>query len=115
MQNNRDYTRPGFAADYEGLLEDCSPGYRRDYRAINIKAELSAVFSTVETTCLDWVQPMTVDQFVTMSSSSTQVQRAVEAVGPGFLAQVRALADAHAAGGNILLPYRSESYTGWLR
>ncbi|MGX1759029.1 hypothetical protein ACWIG5_19295 [Streptomyces lydicus] len=36
VQNNRDHEAGGFASEYEDLLEEFSPGYRRDYRAIDV-------------------------------------------------------------------------------
>ncbi|MET8613258.1 MULTISPECIES: class I SAM-dependent methyltransferase [Streptomyces] len=110
IQNNRDHAAGGFASDYEDLLEELSPGYSRSYRSFDIAAELGKVFTRVERRAAHWNQTLTVDEFVTMSSSSTQAQRAVAAVGPAFYARVRKLCALHEVGGRVELPYVSEAF-----
>ncbi|AZM53085.1 SAM-dependent methyltransferase [Streptomyces sp. WAC 01529] len=110
IQNNRDHAAGGFAAEYEDLLEELSPGYSRFYRSFDIADELGAAFSHTERRAAEWHQSLTVEEFVTMSSSSTQAQRAVAAVGPVFYARVRDLCARHAKGGSVEIPYLSEAF-----
>ncbi|MEU6965935.1 class I SAM-dependent methyltransferase [Streptomyces chrestomyceticus] len=110
VQNNRNHAAGGFASAYEDLLEELSPGYSRSYRSFDIAAELGGVFTQVERRAADWNQTLTVEEFVAMSSSSTQAQRAVAAVGPVFYARVRQLCALHEAGGRVELPYFSEAF-----
>lgn len=112
VQNNRDHTVGGFAAAYEDLLEKYSPGYTRSYRTIDVEGELSAHFPRVEVRECTWVQALTIDDFVEMSSSSTQAQRAVADVGPVFLDHVRDLCAAHADNGAVHVPYVSQAFFG---
>ncbi len=112
LQNNRDYRSSSFLDAYEGLLEAHSPRYRRNYRDFDIAAELDAVFGDrVSRHTAVWSHRMTVNDFVEMSSSSTQAQRAI-ATNPGFLQRVTALANTHAADGLVDVPYRSEAFLG---
>ncbi|MEU6611599.1 class I SAM-dependent methyltransferase [Streptomyces shenzhenensis] len=110
VQNNRNHAAGGFAAAYEDLLEELSPDYSRLYRSFDIADELGATFSQVERRAADWRQSLTVEEFVTMSSSSTQAQRAVAAVGPVFLSRVRELCARHEDGGRVEIPYVSEAF-----
>lgn len=112
VQNNRHYAGGGFAAAYEDLLEQYSPGYRRTYRAIDVAAELGGHFAHVTRLEHTWAQPMEIAEFITMSTSSTQAQRAIAAVGEVFLKRVRELCDQHATDGRIELPYLSEAFYG---
>ena len=113
IQNNRDYTVPGMAQDYEGVLEQYSSGYRRDYRAIDIFGELKDHLDYVNYVRKRWARPMGVEEFVTMSTSSTQAQRAIEAHGEEFLNAVRELAEQHATDGTLELAYCTELFYGW--
>ncbi|MCZ1006148.1 class I SAM-dependent DNA methyltransferase [Streptomyces lydicus] len=112
VQNNRDHEAGGFASEYEDLLEEFSPGYRRDYRAIDVAGELGERFAHVERREARWRRSLTVEEFVTMSASSTQAQRALAAVGPEFLNRVRELCARHADGGQVEVPYVSEAFYG---
>lgn len=64
----------------------------------------------MKTVAVDRVQSMTVEAFVGMSSSSTQVQRAIDAAGPTFLDEVRMLVRRFAQGDLIRFPYRTELF-----
>lgn len=112
IQNNRDFKGSDFLDAYETLLEKMSPGYSREYRSFDIRAELAETFGagTIDLDVATWERPMSVRDFVEMSSSSTQVQRAVAAY-PGFLEEVRNLAEQYARGGSLSIAYRSELYT----
>ena len=114
VQNNRDFSREGIALDYEDLLERYSPGYNRHYRSFDVSAELSQEFPSVSYMKIDWERPMSIEEFVTMSSSSTQAQRAIDATGETFLSEVEALALIYAGGpdGEISLPYSTELIYG---
>ncbi|MCX4795226.1 class I SAM-dependent methyltransferase [Streptomyces sp. NBC_01242] len=115
VQNNRDYGIGGFAAEYEDLLEELSPGYHRTYRAIDVARELSERFDRVERRECQWRQALTAEEFTTMSSSSTQAQRAIAAVGPVFLERVRALCARYEEAGKVQVPYLSEAFYGIAR
>jgi SAM-dependent methyltransferase len=112
IQNNRDLRAGGLAGDYEDLLEELSPFYSRTYRAIDVQGELSAGFDEVERREQTWNQPLTVHEFVTMSTSSTQAQRAITAVGALFLHRVRDLAARHEKNGQVQVPYVTEAFYG---
>ncbi|MEV5499532.1 methyltransferase domain-containing protein [Nonomuraea fuscirosea] len=112
VQNNRNHGIAGFAADYEDLLEKLSPGYSRSYRAIDVAEELGARFGRVEQRVTEWHQRLTIEDFSTMSSSSTQAQRAIAAVGPLFLDRVRELCERYADAGHVNVPYIAEAFYG---
>lgn len=112
IQNNRDLSAGGLAGDYEDLLEELSPFYSRTYRAIDVEGELATGFDEVERREQTWNQPLTVNEFVAMSSSSTQAQRAITAVGALFLHRVRALAARHEKDGHVQVPYVTEAFYG---
>lgn len=115
VQNNRDYGGGGFAAEYEDLLEELSPGYSRGYRDIDVSQEMSEFYGQVQRRQCAWQQVLTVDEFCTMSSSSTQAQRAIAAVGPVFLDRVRTLCARYAVAGKVRVPYLSETFYGTVR
>ena len=112
LQNDRDHASSAFLAAYEDLLERLSPGYARDYRALDVARELAGPFGAaggaVSTHVVTWVQPCSVEAFVRMASSSTQVQRGVAVHGARVLAEVRELAASAARDGVVGVPYRSE-------
>lgn len=112
VQNNRRHADSVFLSAYEDLLELRSPGYRRTYRNLDIAEELAAGFApeldAVQVSDCDWVRHMPVGDFVGMSMSSTQAQRAVADVGPVFIDEVRALAARHAEDGVVGVAYRTE-------
>lgn len=114
IQNNRNHTSSEFLDAYESLLEENSPGYTRGYRDIDIAAELATGFDTdpahVTVSVSDWDRTMSVDDFVGMSASSTQAQRAVSAKGERFLDDVRSLAGNFAEDETLQVPYRTELF-----
>ena len=110
LQNNRNYSIPGLAADYEDLLEQFSPGYRRDYRAIDVATETAPIAASQQQFRFEWVAVMTSASFETMSRSSTQAQRAVERTGGEFIQHVKDLAQAAEQNGEIRLNYVTELF-----
>ncbi|KOX14259.1 hypothetical protein ADL05_16670 [Nocardiopsis sp. NRRL B-16309] len=116
MQNNRDHTSSAFLDAYESLLEVHSPGYGRGYRDFDIRAEVAADFEPaggrVDTRVARWIRSVRVEDFVRMSSSSTQVQRAIAKEGEGFLDLVRGLCEEHARDGSLDVAYTSELFLG---
>jgi len=111
MQNDRDFTVNRFLDAYEGLLEELSPGYSRFYRTFDIGAELGERFATVEEHRVVWEQRMRADDFVGMSQTSTQVQRAITAHGGEFLRRLEELVGSHAVEGELTLTYTSKVFT----
>ncbi|MFB7664063.1 class I SAM-dependent methyltransferase [Kitasatospora sp. NPDC056138] len=118
IQNNRDFGRSPFLDAYESLLEELSPGYSRHYRVFDFAAELTEVFGaaggTVEVATADWATTMSAQDFVGMSKSSTQAQRAITAHGEGYLKRLEALVRDFATGGELEVPYHSELFTAQL-
>lgn len=116
MQNNRDHTASVFLDAYESLLEAHSPGYGRGYRDFDIEAEIATKFEPsggrVDTHVARWARAVRVEDFVRMSSSSTQVQRAIVEEGEGFLDLVRDLCTEHARDGSLEVAYVSELFLG---
>jgi len=112
IQNNRDHQAGGLAGDYEDLLEEYSPGYSRWYRTIDIAHELSGHFDKVAQYATSWVKEMSINEFVTMSQSSTQAQRAVSAHGDAFFHRVRTLAADYATDQIVQVPYVTEAFVG---
>ncbi len=116
VQNNRDHTASEFLDAYEALLERHSPGHTRDYRDFDIAGELAAGFDPtgghVGVSVLTWRRRVDVADFVSMAASSTQVRRAVDREGEGFLDLVRALCEDHVRDGALEVAYRSELFLG---
>ncbi|GAB2499933.1 trans-aconitate 2-methyltransferase [Corynebacterium atrinae] len=113
MQNNRDYHSGGFADAYETLLETWSPGYQRDYRKIDIQAELLTTFPTANLKQFHWSQKKTPEQFMGMSASSTQSQAALHTHGAEYTAALEApTAEWSDADGQLTIPYVTEVYLG---
>ena len=111
LQNNRNHESSGFLSAYEDLLEDLSPGYRRDYRSFDFSAEIRAAFHaqpSYETWI--WSQNLGSEDFIGMSRSSTQAQRAIAANGSEFLKRLNALVTEHSEGDILRIEYLSELY-----
>lgn len=115
IQNNRNYSIPGLAADYEDILEEFSPGYRRDYRAIDIASETSVVAAEQMQYRFEWIDTMSSTSFEMMSRSSTQAQRAIKATGGEFIQKVRSLAQAFEQQGQVQLNYVTELFVTRVR
>ncbi|WP_237225080.1 class I SAM-dependent methyltransferase [Rothia nasisuis] len=114
IQNNRDYFTNIMLAEYESLLESMSPGYVRNYRNIDIKKELFDWVDLPNLTVKDynysWKREVQIEDFVGMSSSSTQVQRAIDAHGADFLDHVRNIAVKHSYNGKVILNYTTQLF-----
>ncbi|MEU1713433.1 class I SAM-dependent methyltransferase [Micrococcus luteus] len=114
IQNNRVHVGSEMLSAYEDLLETNSPGYTRGYRDIDIFGEMAGVFgeqgTAVRVERRRWSRSMQVDDFVGMASSSTQVQRAVDAKGPGVLDDIRSLSGKYAIDGVVSVPYETELF-----
>lgn len=80
-----------------------------------MSAELREGFPTVHERHQRSNRMLSIDAFVEMSSSSTQVQRAISSIGPIFLEHVRELCLQHQRDGSIVLPYLMEGYFGVTR
>lgn len=115
VQNSRDLRRGTLAADYEELVKELSPFYSGSFRAIDVAGELATRFDQVERREQYWRQAMTVDEFIAMSVSSAQAQRAATAAGPQYLHRVRALCARHGRDGQVRLPYVTEAFYGVAR
>lgn len=118
IQNNRDHANSAMLSAYEDLLEQKSPGYSRRYRVIDIQREIAEGLGLdpddVGVFTAEWTQTMPVDDFVGMSSSSTQVQRAMQAAGDCVLNDVRELASRYGRDGQVQVPYRTELFVAHL-
>jgi SAM-dependent methyltransferase len=112
IQNNRDLSAGGLAGEYEDLLAELSPFHSHGFRPIDVEGELATTFAEVQRAEQAWRQPLTVQEFVTMSLSSDQAQRAIAAVGAQFLHRVRALAARHEDDGHVQVPYITEAFYG---
>ncbi|MBL7501788.1 class I SAM-dependent methyltransferase [Frankia sp. CNm7] len=116
VQNDRDYRPGGLPADYEDLLKEISPFYSPGYRGtIDVEGELAAAFDQVERRREVWRQPLPVDEFIRVSSTSTQGQRAIATAGPLYLSRLRALCARHARDGLVHVPHVTEAFYGRAR
>lgn len=114
LQNNRNFARGEFASAYEDLLEEWSPGYRRNYRQIDICNELGRSFSYCEMKEFTWEDRKTCDEFVTLSSSSTQSRRALRAWGTRYEKALNDFVESWIDDqGYIYIPYVTEVYIAW--
>lgn len=111
MQNNRNYHTSLFLSAYEDLLEELSPGYRRDYRSFDFNAEITAAFLTApEYLTVNWSQPIATADFIGMSRSSTQAQRAIAANGATFVSRLEKLVNEYSQEGMLSVDYESELF-----
>lgn len=110
VQNSRDRAASPFADAYEALLERYSPGRTRRHRELDIAAEPGETFPFTQRKVRRWEQALTVEEFVTMSSSSVRAQRAFASIGPAFFDRVRTLFAEHeeAGAGRVTIPYTCE-------
>ena len=114
LQNNRDFSSNVFLDEYETLLEEMSPNYHRFYRVLDFQAVLAKAFSCrrdmVECKTHDWSTSVPVDAFISMSQSSTQVQRAIATHGETYLQRLKSLLDKHQHHGLVELRYNSQLF-----
>ena len=78
--NNRDWRKSELLEEHQRLLERLSPGYRRTYRDIDFLGEIDAtsLFHDGEKLVVEWLLPMSLEQWIGFNFSSTYVKRAVE-------------------------------------
>lgn len=110
LQNNRDHVGSEFLDRYETLLEELSPGYARSYRSFDIAAELRQAFGSCEVERATWERSMRREDFMGMTRSSTQAQRALAAHGAEFTRRLDKLIDEQADAGELLIAYTSEAF-----
>lgn len=114
IQNNRNFEKSHFLADYESLLEEMSPGYSRFYRFFDFKHDISEAFNIasnlVQRLSHDWVMTMPSSSFVGMNRSSTQAQRAIALRGNEFITKLKQLIGQYEKNGKIEIVYRTELF-----
>ncbi len=111
IQNNRDYTAGKFLQEYETLLETWSPGYSRTYRNIDIESEISPYFDKIDKYFFEWEDSKTPSQFIAMSKSSTQSQRALKNNKSEYSEGLQRLVDKWKDKNNLLnIPYITEVF-----
>lgn len=103
LDNNRDLSDP-FMQAYESLLELRSQGtYRRDYRALDHRAEfLAAGYARVEERSFPWRRPMSREGFLELAFSSSKVQGVARLAGPDRLREELL---ALLPGDDVVVPY----------
>lgn len=114
LQNNRDWRASPFLDAYESFLEQNSPAYDRSYRAFDIHAELRAVagFTAAPSMHIGWERPMTAEDFIGMTRSSSRLQQVVRHLGESqTVTAVQSLARSFAdADDMVSVRYQSELY-----
>jgi ubiquinone/menaquinone biosynthesis C-methylase UbiE len=83
MQNNRAHKRCRFLSDYESLLEEVSPDYRRTYRNINFEHEIGATeqFQWLLSACCRWQRTISKNEFECFTRTSSKAQAAILKIG----------------------------------
>ncbi|MDE1997078.1 MAG: methyltransferase domain-containing protein [Rhizobiaceae bacterium] len=117
FENNRDWQRSGLLEEHETFLETHAvrgdgSRYSRFYRDHPYAQELFRLFGNVVASQFTWTREMTVDDFVTMAKSSTQVQAAISQIGEdGTVQSIRGYCEKYAnASGLLQIPYVTELY-----
>ncbi|MQL48588.1 methyltransferase domain-containing protein [Photorhabdus khanii] len=114
LQNNRDYRHSEFLNEYENLLEELSPNYRRHYRDFDYAQELNTAFLHENalhiTLNTHWSMTIPDEAFIGMSRSSTQVQRALAAHGELFIGRLKMLVDKYQFEGKLAILYESQLF-----
>jgi ubiquinone/menaquinone biosynthesis C-methylase UbiE len=109
LQNDRDWTSGGVAADYEDFLERYSPGYTRTYRAFATADEIVAAggFAPVTERELSWTRRMPVAEFPSFALTSSKTQAVVSEIGSERTRAELLQIAASAAGpdGSVVVPY----------
>jgi SAM-dependent methyltransferase len=114
IENNRNWHKSEFLADYEKLLEAGKSGYSRQYRDHDYAAELAAAgFETIEQFDCQWVCRFSAPTFLTMARSSTQVQAANRAMGPSFEAKLNRLIASNSHNGGLDVDYLTRLWVGF--
>ncbi len=114
MQNNRNYKKNIFLNEYEDILETINPHYSRKYRNFNYEYELKSVFYEKKYIYMYiytlWEQLFTEEEFIGMSSSSTQVQNTININKNLFKKKVKELINNHLKNNKIKINFISELF-----
>jgi len=114
VYNNRRWQDDPFQEDYERLVERLSPGYQRAYRDFAFATELEATgfFAPTQESHVDWQRPITRDEFLGMSFSTTYISNAIEASSREAVeAEINSVWAKHLNADEILsVPYRTELF-----
>jgi ubiquinone/menaquinone biosynthesis C-methylase UbiE len=119
IQNERRWWDSEALAEYETILEDLMPGYRRGshpdakggFSMADFAAELSAnaAFMAPTSRVWNWEMRFDTEAFVEFSLSSSIVQRAIARTSSDtFLRALDALFGVHAKNGSIAVQYRTK-------
>lgn len=115
LYNNRLWAGHPLLEAYEQYLEAHSPGYTRGYRAFPFDREMAdAGFLVPPTIRVEWRRPMTPEQFVGMSLSSTKTDAIVQVRGREPVERdLQQMVERHAPhGAEFEIPYSSEAIIG---
>lgn len=117
-ENNRDWQKSALLDAHETFLETHSVNaetqkhYSRHYRDIPYTQELAANFRDAQELEFSWTRKMPPNDFLAMTLTSTQTQRAVSHIGEARVKEL-ILANAHAhigADGLVEVPYNTKLY-----
>lgn len=117
-ENNRDWQHSELLDQHEKFLEQYSVNtetqqhYSRHYRDIPYTQELATHFRDVQERDFSWTRKMPPNDFLAMTLTSTQTQRAVKHIGEARVKEL-ILANAHAhigADGLVEVPYNTKLY-----
>lgn len=117
-ENNRDWQNSALLDAHEAFLEEYSVNmetqkhYSRHYRNFKYAEELTAHFQDVQELEFSWIRKMPPNDFLSMTLTSTQTQRAVNHIGEERAREL-ILANAHAhvgADGLVDVPYTTKLY-----
>jgi SAM-dependent methyltransferase len=113
--NNRSWRKSQFLEEHQRLLERLSPGYHRTYRDVDFLGEINAngLFLAGEKLTVEWLLPMTLEQWIGLNLSTTYVHRAEEAHGLTIVEQeMRGLAERYRDDDGLLpIPYETDLFT----
>lgn len=117
IQNNRDYTRGGFAQAWEELAEAYSPGYTRTYRDFPYAQELAEAFAPADSDHgvyqAEWTLTRSPEDTRGRALSSSKMQAALAAAGDTFEAALDAAIAANTEDGQVSHTMITEVY--WVR
>ncbi len=114
MQNNRDWQNNPFLEAYEEFLETSGDNYNRFYRSFDVVKELAGIerFTRAERVTTSWNRPMTVDDFIGMSFSSSKTKSIVQQFGKNRVRQelMNLAAKYQSVDGRLTISYTTELY-----